>query len=147
MSPNFAKCGAKFAASSYPQWTYNGTVPDVFDHPERPKLITYQGCRNLCGTGIEWYPWSESSQTITTWVLPIVGVLVQAPYESNALLSTLFALARWVGSPMATLAYTLWNTKVTAKCAMMVDMGKRTVEYASLLNNTCFDAIPLVTKF
>lgn len=88
-------------------------------------MITYQGCRNLCGSGVQYYPWANSSQTIATWVLPIVSVLVQAPYESNAFLKTIFALARWVGSPMATLSYTLWNVHVTAKCATMVDMATK----------------------
>ena len=127
MRPNFDTCGARFTASnlSFPEYTYNGSLPAIFNHPGRPKLITYEGCKHLCGPGIAYYPWTNSSQTITTWVLPIVGVLVQAPYESHAFIKTLFALFRWVGSPMATLAYTLWNIKVTGKCAMMVDMATK----------------------
>lgn len=125
MEPNFASCGAKFKASnsSFPEYTYNGSVPDIFNHAGRPKLITYEGCKDLCGSGVAYYSWSNSSQTITTWVLPIVGVLVQAPWESHALLRTLFAITRYLGSPMATLAYTLWNVKVTGKCALIVDMA------------------------
>jgi len=115
MGPNFDACGAQFTASnsSYPEYIYNGSVPNLF----------YKGCKDLCGSGVSYYAWANSSQTITTWVLPIVSVLVQAPFESNAFIKTIFALARWVGSPMATLSYTLWNIHVTEKCAMMVDMA------------------------
>jgi len=127
MGPNFDTCGARFKASnsSYPDYIYNGSVPNLFANAQRPKLITYQGCKDLCGSGVQYYPWANSSQTIATWVLPIVSVLVQAPYESNAFIKTIFALARWVGSPMATLSYTLWNIHMTAKCAMMVDMATK----------------------
>ena len=125
MRPYLDPCAKNFTASpfSYPQYTYNGSVPHVFNHAARPKLITYEGCCRLCGSGVAYYPWSNSSGTITTWVLPLVGVLVQAPYESNAFLKTFFALARWLGSPMASLAYTLWNIKVTRKCALILDMA------------------------
>ena len=127
MRPNFDTCGALFTASneSFPEFTYNGSVPSLFSHTGRPKLITYEGCQHLCGSGIAYYHWTNSSQTITTWVLPIISVVVQAPYESNEFIKTLFALARWIGSPMATLAYTLWNIKVTGKCALMVDMATK----------------------
>ncbi|KAL9600718.1 MAG: hypothetical protein Q9179_003120 [Wetmoreana sp. 5 TL-2023] len=92
-------------------------------------MITVQGCRVLCGTGTAYYPWKDSSNTITTWVLPIVGLLVQAPFESNKAWQTIFLLARWVGSPIATLSYILWNVKVTGKCALMVDMATKYDEY------------------
>ena len=125
MRPNFTECGANFTSSnsSWPQYVYNGSVPGVFSHNERPKLITYEGCRVLCGTGSQYYPWKDAAATITTWVLPIIGLIVQAPFESNAFRRTVFALARWTGSPMATLSYTLWNIKITSRCAMMVDMA------------------------
>ena len=77
----------------------------------------------LCGTGKEYYPWRHSSGTITTWVLPAIGLLVQAPWETNKVLPTIRTLGRWVGSPIATLSYTLWNVKVISKCALMLDMA------------------------
>ena len=125
MRPNFAECGALYTSSNdtFVQYIYNGTVPGVFSDSRRPKLITYEGCKALCGSGSEYYAWKDAAATITTWVLPIIGLLVQAPFESNAFRRTVFALARWIGSPMATLSYTLWNIKITSKCAMMVDMA------------------------
>ncbi|KAL8704106.1 MAG: hypothetical protein Q9201_002720 [Fulgogasparrea decipioides] len=58
-----------------------------------------------------------------------MGLLVQAPFESNKAWQTIFLLARWVGSPIATLSYILWNVKVTGKCALMVDMATKYDEY------------------
>ena len=49
--------------------------------------------------------------------------MLQAPYESNEFWQTVWATARWVGGPVASLSYTLWNIKVTGKCALMVDMA------------------------
>ena len=125
MRPNFAECGTRFTSSNstFTQYIYNGSVPGVFSHNERPKLITYEGCRSLCGSGSQYYAWKDAAATITTWVLPIIGLIVQAPFESNAFRRTVFALARWTGSPMATLSYTLWNIKINSRCAMMVDMA------------------------
>lgn len=86
-------------------------------------IVTLEGCRIICGTGSDYYDWKDSSATITTWVLPVIGLLLQAPYESNEFWRTLRALARWLGNPVASLSYTLWNIKVTSKCALIVDMA------------------------
>lgn len=60
-----------------------------------------------------------SNEKITTWLLPIVGVLLQAPFTSNQFWETMFSLARWVGNPMASLSYVLWNIRVSGRCAMI----------------------------
>lgn len=123
MAPNFAECSNIFSHSdAYSNYTYNGTRRGIL-HGTTDKLITVDGCRRLCHTGNEYYPWKDSSATISTWVLPVIGLLLQAPYESNEFWQTLWALARWMGSPVASLSYVLWNIKVTSKCAMMVDMA------------------------
>ncbi len=85
--------------------------------------VSVEVCQVLCGNGRDYYPWDQVASTITTWVLPIIGLLLQAPYESNKALKTMFAVCRWTGSPIAALSYIFWNIKVTAKCAMMVDMS------------------------
>lgn len=127
MRPNFTQCGQDFLANAqgkYSQYLYHGKVQGILaSDGVRPDLITLHGCEVLCGTGNEYYPWKDASSTITTWVLPILGLLVQAPFETNKFLRTCSALARWVGSPIATLSYTLWNVKVMGKCALMVDMA------------------------
>jgi hypothetical protein len=116
---NFTECAAKLLAdpSAYSQWHWNGPVRGI------PKnnltQISYEGCKNICGTGIAWYDWSQSSSTITTWLLPIVGMFLQAPFESNAFWATVLAIARWVGNPMTSLSYIFWNISVSGKCALM----------------------------
>lgn len=56
-------------------------------------------------------------------VLPVVGLILQAPFESNENFKSFLALARWIGNPIASISYVLWNIKITGKCAMMVDMA------------------------
>ena len=116
--PNFTKCAADYLANG-PNFSYAWTSP-VRGIPQNPATqISYEGCLAICGPGNDWYDWSQASQTITTWILPIVGMLLQAPFESNAFWNTIFAIARWVGSPMSSLSYILWNISVSGKCALM----------------------------
>ena len=41
---------------------YSGPVRGLA--PDRSSQITRKGCDALCGTGIDWYPWKESSKTV-----------------------------------------------------------------------------------
>jgi hypothetical protein len=126
MAPNFDQCGAIFQSnlSLYANYIYNGTVDGTWkDTGDAPALMTLSGCYALCGTGPEYYTWAAASGTILTWVLPVIGLLVLAPFESNAKKQTLLLMCRYVGSPLASLSYILWNIKVTGKCALMIDMA------------------------
>ncbi|MCJ1346023.1 hypothetical protein MMC31_004234, partial [Peltigera leucophlebia] len=131
--PNFSNCSETFIRavrlnlSEVTQFRYNGPVVGPLSNIENSHrtMITLVGCRKICGTGSDYYEWKDSSATITTWVLPVIGLLLQAPYESNEFWRTLRALARWLGNPVASLSYTLWNIKVTSKCALMVDMATK----------------------
>ncbi|KIW02554.1 uncharacterized protein PV09_06009 [Verruconis gallopava] len=132
MAPNFKQCAADYLAQPpNPMYMWKGPVKVIPPNPATQ--ISYQGCLALCGHGIDWYGWDQASQTITTWILPIVGILLQAPFESNAFWQTVLAIARWVGSPMSSLSYTLWNISVSGKCALMVDMA---VGYRPLFAST-----------
>lgn len=115
--PDFTECGKNFVnvtmSSTWERYHWHGN----------PSTITEAGCKALCGTGSEWYSWSAASSKINTWILPVTGVLLQAPWESNEFWKTVFALIRWVGNPMASLSYILWNIKVSGKAALMVDMA------------------------
>ncbi|KAH0562977.1 hypothetical protein GP486_002455 [Trichoglossum hirsutum] len=88
-------------------------------------VITFDGCKKLCGNGIDFFDWPGISNAITTWVFPIIGILLQGPFESNRTKSTLLALLRWVGSPISSLSYILWNIKVSGRAALMVDMATK----------------------
>lgn len=144
MKPNFTACGVRFSDFSKDNSTYNfsGTPLGIFSDPSRkPPLITYEGCKLFCGSGTQYYAWSDISSTITTWVMmiakpshskslilylqvfPVVGLLLQAPYESNKSWSTILALARWLGNPIAGMSYIFWNISVIGRCALMVDMA------------------------
>ena len=132
---NFTQCGIDFQegvnnhSEKFTKYIYHRAVHGILDKLDNSllngRLITVQGCRELCGYGKQYYSWKDSSTTITTWVLPVLGLLLQAPYESNEFWRTIWALARWIGNPIAALSYTLWNIKVTSKCALMVDMATK----------------------
>lgn len=123
---NFTECGARFKSNTTLQDLWGWTGPVVMIEPNHRTQISRAGCHHVCGHGADYYPWEDASQTITTWLLPVVGTLLQAPFESNATKRTMLAIARWCGSPIASLSYVLWNIKVSAKAAVMVDMA---VEY------------------
>ncbi|KAF2829583.1 hypothetical protein CC86DRAFT_318980 [Ophiobolus disseminans] len=128
MRINFTTCAAVYRNDTFLQELYrwDGATPGI---EERNQTLNYQnqitreGCRQVCGTGTSYYTWEEVSSTLTTWILPVVGTLLQAPFESNATRRTFLAIARWVGSPIVSLSYVLWNIKVSAKAALMVDMA------------------------
>ncbi|KAL2222353.1 hypothetical protein M432DRAFT_588227 [Thermoascus aurantiacus ATCC 26904] len=106
------------------RYSWSRPTPGIpFSNTSNRTRITLEGCLAVCGRGSDYYPWDTVNSTITTWLLPILGMLLQAPFESNAFRRTVLAITRWVGSPMASLSYVLWNIKVSGKCALMVDMA------------------------
>jgi hypothetical protein len=118
-NPNFTQCGQTYMSSPYliSRYNYSGRVLEI---PANPLTqITYEGCIAVCGAGNEYYPWAETSATITTWVLPILGILLQAPFESNAFWRTVKAINRWIGSPISSLACILWDIEISGKCALI----------------------------
>ncbi|KAF1919512.1 hypothetical protein BDU57DRAFT_469628 [Ampelomyces quisqualis] len=123
MRINFTECAAIFRNDTalQEQWGWRGPLVGIAQNYETQ--ITREGCLEVCGKGSAYYTWTEVSSTLTTWILPVIGTLLQAPFESNAARRTFFAIARWVGSPVASLSYVLWNIKVSAKAALMVDMA------------------------
>ena len=123
MRINFTECGETFAANTALRGNYTWHGPLIGIERNPTSQITLEGCLHVCGTGTELYPWKDVSGVITTWILPVIGTLLQAPFESNEARRTILAITRWVGSPIASLSYVLWNIKVSAKAALMVDMA------------------------
>ena len=88
VATNFDDCKDKFNNLAdktpylYTGLLYNGATipPDQADN-----FISLPGCLKLCGSGVDYYHWKDVSRTITTWVLPVVGLLLQLPFESNQL--------------------------------------------------------------
>ncbi|KAI9865776.1 MAG: hypothetical protein M1824_000036 [Vezdaea acicularis] len=129
-SVSFDQCGADFVAavnsgnSTALKYIYKKRPDGLRPGHTPPLLITTEGCKAFCGSGPQIYSWSTASDTITTWVLPICGGLIlQAPFESTQVFSTLLVLCRWVGNPVATLTISFWNMKITKKCSLIVDMS------------------------
>jgi hypothetical protein len=119
------------------QFLYTGGLQGIYNtlnSSKLPLLITYAGCRDVCGITPEYYSWEEASSTISNNVLPMLLLLLQAPYESNQFMATLLALARWLGNPVTSLSYILWNIRVTGRCAAMVDNGKASVFLKSAIS-------------
>ncbi len=146
MSTNFTECFQRFLSFSVNQhnstFNFSGNTNEIYvNESSKPPIITYPGCVYFCGSGTQYYAWANISSTITTWVtlmanqflrqsltiypqvFPVVGLLLQAPYESNKSWSTVLALARWLGNPIAGMSYTFWNIRVIGRCALMVDMA------------------------
>ena len=81
MTTNFVECRSKFLNHStdlYSNFVYRGPTDRAFASADRPASITLNGCRELCGTGTDYYSWKDASNTITTWVLSI-GEIANAP--------------------------------------------------------------------
>lgn len=79
MGPNFTHCSKVFNDFSSHNGTYNftGKVYGIFSDPaKRPPLITYEGCKQLCGTGTAYYGWADMSPTITTWVMVMAKPII-----------------------------------------------------------------------
>nr|OQO19826.1 hypothetical protein B0A51_13516 [Rachicladosporium sp. CCFEE 5018] len=124
MRTNFTQCAADYAKANASIIALYGWTGDVVQIPKNETTqISTWGCHQFCGSGNDWYPWSQVSNTITAWVLPVGGIILQAPFVSNAFWETVFSLSRWLGSPMASLAYIFWNIKVSGKCALLVDLA------------------------
>ncbi|CUS15639.1 unnamed protein product, partial [Tuber aestivum] len=135
---DFEKCGVRIkelakSNSLPPEDIYTGPVKGPLGHARESGdpvlLVTFNACEKHCGATPEYYSWEETSDTITTWVLPLVGLVLQAPFESNNFLQTMFVVFRWVGSPIVSMMCIFWNMKVTRKCAIMVDMSVEKDEY------------------
>jgi hypothetical protein len=123
MPTNLTQCQLDYSNPTADDIKYGWTGPVSYIPRNETTQISFAGCQELCGSGSQLYPWGQQSSTITTWVLPVVGIILQAPFNSNAFVETIFSIARWIGSPMASLSYILWNIKVSGKCALLVDLS------------------------
>ena len=125
---NLTSCGIRWMESndSYrSDHGYNGPIFGVVRERDRPYLIPVSLCNEFCGRGTAYYQPIDVINTVTTWILPVMGLLLQAPYESNQFRRTLKAMLRWLGSPISSTTCVLWNIKALSKCALLVDMAVR----------------------
>lgn len=118
---NLTSCSERF--NDLPNWWEYGDLRNDTGLPGEQRVITRNGCQSLCGLGADTYDWMSIASSITTWVFPIIGILLQAPFESNHARGTVFSLLRWLGSPISALSYIFWNIKVSGRAALIVDMA------------------------
>ncbi|KAF3278631.1 hypothetical protein TWF132_000924 [Orbilia oligospora] len=112
----------------YHEIAYKGHITNYYGSPEADAelvAITYKGCVKVCGSF-----WKNDTQTtldlLLDWILPALGLVTQMPWESNRNSVTVIWLARWIGSPIAALTYCLWDVKIAARCAKLINL---TVKY------------------
>ncbi|PNS20647.1 hypothetical protein CAC42_2892 [Sphaceloma murrayae] len=135
--PNFTRCGETFfngitrADPAFTPFSYQGSSTK----------ITFEGCKALCGSGSELYNAADVSDTLNTWILPLVAVVVQAPFESGKAWETMKLVTRYLGSPVVSLYYGLANIADSRRLAMMIDMstpiqgfGKNADDYQKFLD-------------
>lgn len=76
---NLTRCGLDFSAGikagnqTMIDWRYPGIPLRI--NKTNDTQITYEGCRKLCGAAPDYYSFDEASSAITTWILPIMGIL------------------------------------------------------------------------
>ena len=92
----------------------------IFGDPDKGIKITIDNCREICGDSLVLYSWNTISPVISTWVLPVLSLTTQAPFSSNKTRSAIFELARWLGSPISSLACILININATRRCASLL---------------------------
>jgi hypothetical protein len=103
---------------------YRQRPAHLLSHGEAPFMATYAGCRHFCGPRPKPYEWEKVVDSLLTWILPLIGgLLMQVPFESNAFWATVLLLARWLGNPVVAIACTLWNIRVTSRCAALLDLS------------------------
>ena len=85
----------------------------------RPLTLTQRGCEELCGSTAQLNGVMEAFQILTTWVLPVIALLSQLPYESSGARKSanVEALMNWVGAPGATLATAMHNILMIRRCS------------------------------
>jgi hypothetical protein len=104
---NFAACSAQFLDNLdlYKKYTYTGRAAGI-SLGQAPPLLTLEGCYHLCGIGPEHYEWSKASSTILRWIMPMLALLVKAPFgAASPPKRTLSNTLCWIGTRIASLAY------------------------------------------
>ncbi|KAJ6261046.1 Dehydrogenase citC [Drechslerella dactyloides] len=111
----------------YNEVQYKGHLTNYHGSPEADVqlvAITYDGCVRVCGNF-----WRNDSQTtldlLLDWILPALGLITNMPWDSNRNSVTVVWLARWIGSPIAALAFCLWDVRIASKCAKLINLITR----------------------
>lgn len=110
------------ASPDFPDPIYHGSLRGFNSKAApRPVTLTQQGCLDVCGSGPEWKDVVDAFSILTTWVLPIIGLLTSLPYDSlsEKKRKNLEAFSNWIGAPAAALTTTVWNISMIQKCRIL----------------------------
>lgn len=138
-------------ALPYADPVYHGSIRGFRfnDEPEqRPLLLIQEGCENACGEDAELNGIVDAFGIMTTWVLPVIALLSQLPYESLSQdkVKNAEAFSNWIGSPAASLATTIWNILMIRKCQLLSmdkPVLKDTLFVLSCINQYQYERRPL----
>lgn len=77
-------------------------------------FVRYDKCMETCGESPEYYTWSDSFQTLSTWILPLIGLILQLPFGGDTLWEAIQLVVRCVGNSISSLTSELWNLRVSS---------------------------------
>lgn len=135
---DFAQCASIFTHGSSSNTSYLDSRgnPAIFEGPlrgfkgnstERPLVITEQACIDYCGWDPQFHDVVAAFQVLTTWVLPVLGLMGQLPYESLSRKKwrrNAEAFVNWIGAPGAALTTTLWNILTIGECQALPSLWR-----------------------
>jgi hypothetical protein len=120
--------------SNYSQWFFEGWPRGLIRSPEvqKPLMLTKTGCYSICGNVPEFNTADDAFQILTTWVLPMLALFSNLPFESLAtkkVRSTLEALVNWIGSPQSAFTTTMFNIFQIRNCQRSIQPGNMRQQY------------------
>ena len=76
--------------------------------------LSYTGCTQYCGIGLEQFSWTSFAQEYAAWLLPYLALVSQLPFGARRRMDNLMSAVLTLGSP--TLAgYSLYMTLLNAR--------------------------------
>lgn len=116
------------------EWFFDGWPRGLIKSPDvqKPLMLTKSGCYDICGTVPEFNTADDAFQILTTWVLPMIALFSNLPFESlnkRKVRSTLEALVNWIGSPQSAFTTTMFNIFQIRNCQRSVQPGDMRQQY------------------
>jgi hypothetical protein len=123
---------AQFVAriqSNYSGWFFDGWPRGLIRSPDiqKPLMLTSNGCHAICGNTPEFNTADDAFQILTTWVLPMIALFSNLPFESlskRKMRSTFEALVNWIGSPQSAFTTTMFNIHQIHNCQRSIRDGE-----------------------
>jgi hypothetical protein len=116
------------------EWFFDGWPRGLIHSPDiqKPLMLTKTGCYDICGNVPEFNTADDAFQILTTWVLPMLALFSNLPFESlskRKVRSTLEALVNWIGSPQSAFTTTMFNIFQIRNCQRSIQPGDIRQQY------------------